>query len=340
MCVILACEAKRPTEEMVEKAWNCNKDGAGIAWREGKGKTGEVVWEKNLNLEEIQQHAATAPFPFVAHFRIASIGGVRGSLCHPFEIDKLSLPKLKGRTSGAVLFHNGTWYKWKEAVLNCAEKFGSPLPDGKWSDTKALAWLCAHYGKNYMEFVEEKGIYFSPTALDVFWGSGGWTDIDGVLCSNQSFNYSTCHRGGGMGMGVDWRQTTSRTMCKAPVCAREDHLDDDGYCPLHTLRPLPPVEIRGNQNEVRGNEVRVKVAPDDTADQGHSQGQGLLRARDARAAGGGPKMNPFVSVLMAQDLFKKGKISKNKLKKIQKAYEMLTGVMAQAVSEREASVRT
>ena len=124
MCVILVGGEKRPTESMVARAFHRNDHGAGIAWLEpaADGEGTEVVWKKDLNLEEIQDLVKTVPLPFISHFRIASIGGVRAELTHPFEVGPEANNDIEGRTKLAVLFHNGTWGKWEDMVLTSAVK--------------------------------------------------------------------------------------------------------------------------------------------------------------------------------------------------------------------------
>src|SRR5689334_9178261 len=126
MCVIMIVDRNdhRPTKQMIDKAWNWNDDGAGIAWREPSkdGKGNEVVYQKGFMSETdkkiVEQMAAELPVPYILHFRIASIdgGGVRQSLTHPFPIDNNTSNDLQGRTKGYVLFHNGNWKGWDETA--------------------------------------------------------------------------------------------------------------------------------------------------------------------------------------------------------------------------------
>lgn len=219
----MLCENKRPTVDMMEKAWNANDDGGGIAWIEPAtdGDGNEVVWRKGLNLKEITELALVAPFPFVAHFRIASSGGVNKYLTHPFPIDNKASLALEGRTKGGVLFHNGTWATWEDACLKAVLGTGTKVPSGRWSDTRAMAWLCSIYGTGFMEFLSrQKGVALMANEdYEVFTGDG-WSDVDGIWCSNDHFLY----RGSG---------SVFTGMCKANYCTRRDNLDKDGYCPSH-----------------------------------------------------------------------------------------------------------
>lgn len=218
MCVIFVCEKVRPTPEMVKSAWASNSHGGGVAWRDlnekEEGVVKEVVkWEKGLTLEEMQTYCAELPFPFVAHFRVASSGGPRPELCHPFEVDQAPSKGLSGHTYGAVLFHNGDWPNWRDMVLHAALQKGVPIPDGHFSDSKAMGWLCSLYGKNLMNMIKQKGVIFSTTEVQ-YYLANGWKDINGVWCSNHFF----------------WGGVRVTGMCKAHSCNETRYLDEDRYC--------------------------------------------------------------------------------------------------------------
>lgn len=189
MCVIMLVNRTRPTEEMIERAWDTNKDGAGIAWREGTGDRAEVVWKKGImKLDEIKPLIAKAPLPFVVHFRVASCGGVRQNLTHPFVISEKSPLLLEGRTKGAVLFHNGHWNGWNEKALDAAIHSNTKLPEGsEWSDTRAMAWMVHIYGPELIDLLStQKGVIMSPQKFNIFTGNG-WEKINEVWCSNDYF---------------------------------------------------------------------------------------------------------------------------------------------------------
>ena len=199
MCVIMLVSKVRPSEEMVERAWHANKDGMGIAHREG----GDVVWEKGvMDLNRAKELCAKTPLPYVAHFRVASIGGVKPSLTHPFVVGPEARLDLVGRTKVGVLFHNGHWNPWNEKVLDAAIHSNNKIPEGSdWSDSRAMAWLVHIYGPGLMEVLpSQKGILMTPKKLHIFTGNG-WEKINEVWCSNDYFwgrtrgNYrNTYHR--------------------------------------------------------------------------------------------------------------------------------------------------
>ncbi len=195
MCVVLIADTVRPSEDMVAKSWKANSDGAGVAWREG----GYVHWAKGLGEAEMQKFCRELPTPFIAHFRIASVGGVRDVLTHPFPISKDVSLELRGKTKDYVLFHNGTWHNWRTSLLDSIKGTNWKVPSGKWSDARALAWMAAHYDIGVLEMINEKVAAFGPEKgqLEVFGKAGGqdgWSLIEGVWASNgyfQRFQTST-----------------------------------------------------------------------------------------------------------------------------------------------------
>lgn len=207
MCVIMVANRNRPNDEMVTRAFEHNRDGAGLAWREtireGGNPVGEVVWKKGINdVEEIKALCRNTPLPYVVHFRIASVGGVRRSLTHPFLISPDANLALEGRTRGTVLFHNGHWQPWAEKALEAAINANHQIPVGEWSDTRAMAWMVNIYGPGFMEFLpQQKGVIFGPQRLNVFTGNG-WDKVNDVWCSNDYF----------------WHRKGSVTQYKGRIC--------------------------------------------------------------------------------------------------------------------------
>lgn len=200
MCVIFLCGKTRPSEEMVRRAFSHNPDGGGIAWREqrnGYRRVGnknipdnikEVVWKKGIRtVNDMVDLCSRIPLPYVAHFRVASCGGVKDGLTHPFPLGIDAPLELEGRTRGGVLFHNGHWNPWNDKVLDAAIGSNNPIPEGDWSDTRGLAWLTHLYGKKVMEMIpDQKGVLWLPDDFEVYAGKG-WTKINDVWCSNDYF---------------------------------------------------------------------------------------------------------------------------------------------------------
>src|SRR5688572_20045014 len=132
MCVIVAVgsDKKRPNEEQINAMWNTNPDGAGIAWREIEvdsegNRRGKVVWHKGLTLPDIKKFILeVAKAPFVAHFRIKSVGDIHPQLTHPFPLTDVVELDLTGEVDRPVLFHNGTWGQWRNESMRLAAQAG------------------------------------------------------------------------------------------------------------------------------------------------------------------------------------------------------------------------
>lgn len=64
------------------------------------------------------------------------------------------------------------------------------VPAGKWSDSRAMAFLAHHFGPGYLEFLgmDEKVVLFGPTDDETeILSNRDWTVVEGVLCSNDFF---------------------------------------------------------------------------------------------------------------------------------------------------------
>lgn len=243
MCVIMLIDKIRPNDLMIDKAWARNKDGFGAAWREeGKDGTPEVVWHKGIeDVNEARELIRTLPMPFIAHFRVASSGGVRQSLTHPFPINKTAPLNLQGRTKGNVLFHNGDWKGWHTDVKEASIRSNTHIPMGRFSDTRAMAFLCSIYGPGFMELLpEQRGVVFGPANYEILTGPTGWVKVDDIWCSNDLFKSKY----------VGW------TICRWANCTRKDP-DTFGWCPDHKhgviqnrVPALLPAETGGSQQPV------------------------------------------------------------------------------------------
>lgn len=181
MCVIICCENEFPSLSTLESAESLNSHGGGIAWIE-KGK---VHYKKGLKSKQIFEMTKKIKLPAIIHFRIASIGGVVDELCHPFPIDNEASVDLNGSCDSA-LFHNGTWSGWQEVCLNTVIKKNIMFPSGKWSDSRAMAWLADKYGIDMLNLIptENKIAILTKDGIRKF---GRFVEIDKVLCSNDYF---------------------------------------------------------------------------------------------------------------------------------------------------------
>jgi len=281
-CVIMLVKKDRPSHDMLDEAWARNPDGGGIAWRE----KGVVRWKKGLPLDDMHRLCETTPLPYVAHFRVGSSGGVRPSLCHPFPISETVPLDLEGSTEGSVLFHNGDFREWRAYGLRAAEAFKVQIPADKWSDTRAIAWLCSMYGIQFMEWMDFKGITFSPQDIEVFWGTG-WKKINEVWCSNDYFITEKY---------TPLIQQTGHYICVFGRCMNKINLDANGYCPEHT---------------------KIHTAPPSTPLLGTVSNPHVTIPADT---GGDQPADPFQVVMLAEQKHQAGLLSKNQLKKIRKHY--------------------
>lgn len=239
MCVIIWAEKERPHPSMLEEAWKANDDGAGIAWREPakNGEGFEVVWSKgHMEKAEILALCASVPLPYVVHFRRATVGAKKSYFTQPFEAGKKCLTGLTGRSREGVLFHNGTVKEWATYGKEAALRTGTPIPKGKWNDSRCLAWLTSLYGEGFMEFLpEQRGFFLTPDDFTIYWGDG-WVRMkdknqNEFLCSNDR-PWTKIQTGPGY-----WGHHSydRRPICRADSCWVRESLDSDFRCKLHPL---------------------------------------------------------------------------------------------------------
>jgi hypothetical protein len=129
---------------MIDDMCLFNADGFGMAWIEG----GKVRWQKGLDDVKAKLFARYLPLPYVAHARLATVGGNGNGLAHPFPIEKGSSVKLKG-TAHRVLFHNGHVSDWR-AIVHASDGRKGPILGNKWSDSRAIAHVVATRGKGLL----------------------------------------------------------------------------------------------------------------------------------------------------------------------------------------------
>lgn len=156
MCIIIASpEGKLIEDNILDDAGSTNRDGNGLAWYTAGSPT--VNWKKGLNTEAlkalIKEIAADGKTPYVAHFRIATVGGTCDELTHPFSIDERASIETEG-TAEQLLFHNGSVANWKELLFQAVVRSGKKLPPPPWSDTRALAWALHVYGPHFIGLLE------------------------------------------------------------------------------------------------------------------------------------------------------------------------------------------
>jgi len=190
MCVILACDKKtgRPTKQMLKDAEQMNSDGGSIAWINGD----KVQWSKGLKAKQIFKIMKKIKLPFVIHFRIATHGGTSKPLCHPFPITEKVGLGLEGKAD-SVLFHNGIWSEHDEFALKAIINHKLKYLDGKISDSRTMAWMVYHFGKQILNAIPEgnKMTILTPRGIEYF--GKGWVKVEKIFCSNDHFdsNFTT-----------------------------------------------------------------------------------------------------------------------------------------------------
>lgn len=189
MCVgiIVPKDAKAPSEEILKDCAIQNPDGGGISWIENS----KVVWKKGIEVPEIVEILAKTKPPYLIHFRISTCGGKIPELCHPFPLSRMgdATLALEGKC-GAALIHNGHWGSWKEMTMRM-QPHGAKIPEGPWSDTRAMAYLAGIYGPELLTFVDEKVAVMYGTGDYEYWGH--WQDEAGCKFTNlawKSVKYS------------------------------------------------------------------------------------------------------------------------------------------------------
>jgi hypothetical protein len=205
MCVIYACGTKLPPEDELRSGAFKNDDGAGIAWLH----KGEVHWQKGLKDEQdvlkyIEDHKI--PFPLAIHFRTASVGGKSPELCHPFPVAE-GVPLWVAGKAPEVLMHNGHLSGWEDLVLKAGLASAGEIPEGDWSDSRALAYLTFLKGHGILRFITQTSRVMTlsaeaqwqedfpgdPWAFFSFWGNWEGKREDGFI---QSIKTNWANKGG------------------------------------------------------------------------------------------------------------------------------------------------
>jgi hypothetical protein len=194
MCVIICVDdGKYPSKDTLRSAEDMNSHGGSIAWlnKDGtksykKGITAKRI-SKIINGKLIPQGLTTA----IIHFRIASVGGVKRNLNHPFEISsKVELNMEKYNTTKDLLFHNGTWGEYTEVLVEYLKtcKNTPTIPRGNYSDSRVMAYLAHKIGAKNMA---RKVVGFNKVAILTSKGivkyGAGWCNYKGNKCSNDYF---------------------------------------------------------------------------------------------------------------------------------------------------------
>ena len=194
MCVIICIEdGKYPDKSTLEDAESLNSHGGSIAWLD---KSGKKYYQKGIKASKINKIINKQLKPkgiktAIIHFRIASVGNVNKALCHPFEITNQVKLNLSGeRMTTDLLFHNGTWSEYAEAMLEFLGKHDKPMtiPHGEFSDSRVMAYLAKRMGtKKMSKLVTGWNKIAVLTSSGIKRYGTGWIKHKGNLCSNDYF---------------------------------------------------------------------------------------------------------------------------------------------------------
>jgi len=173
MCVIVTSpdSKHRPSLATLEACERTNPHGSGVAWVQHN----RVQWLKGLSAAAIAELLEVIEGPAVVHFRIASVGGVKAALCHPFPVSPTSPLKPYGQ-AGTVLFHNGHWSDWRDFAEEHDIKLAGPV-----SDTRIIAVGVHRLGRKLLRKIPCRFVMFSKRGVERF---GDWSEVEGCYFSN------------------------------------------------------------------------------------------------------------------------------------------------------------
>ncbi len=248
MCVIAVSPVgEKVAKEVFERMWEANDDGFGMMYR---ARGGVAIVKGIMDKDEAWELYDRLPegVPHVLHFRLATHGGVRPELTHPFVVDERSPIVEVGVVDKPVLAHNGIWQAHALKVKELKLK-------GPNSDSRTLAaWLGkVAAGKPIREVLKEayhdvvsagRVVVMDPQAKEIYL-VGNWIKEDGFFFSNTSYRGAPRM---GLGMSCDfWKAKPDwpiGVFVKKPERgARREATDYE--------KLMPPEPWHMNVNEVR-----------------------------------------------------------------------------------------
>jgi len=190
MCVIAVSPVgEKVAREVFERMWEANDDGFGMMYR---AKGGVAIVKGIMDKEEAWRVYERLPrgVVHILHFRLATHGGVRPELTHPFVVDEGSPIVKMGVVDKPVLAHNGIWQAH-------ARKRGELSLKGPVSDSRMLAaWLAKQAAgrpigevlrERYHDVVEAGRVVVMDPRVGEIYLVGDWIEEDGFLFSNTSY---------------------------------------------------------------------------------------------------------------------------------------------------------
>jgi hypothetical protein len=210
MCVVAICKGRRIPKDEFDEAFKCNKDGAGMAWREnGKIRAVKGLMKVEDAWTAYNKFIVKGNFPHVVHFRLGS--PVTQDLTHPFIINEESDLVLNYEGTSSVMFHNGIVSQWKNLLFPWFMSKGK-IVDGEWSDTRLIACLYNKMGEGIFDYIDGKFIIFGTDSVKTI---GKFEEDNNILWSNNSYKVSTWYRNGGqqyLTSGVTKHETPTKNI--------------------------------------------------------------------------------------------------------------------------------
>ena len=233
MCVILLVEdGKFPKKALLKNAEMMNGDGGSIAWIENN----RLHYKKGINANKVNKIIKNKLKPnnvktAIIHFRIASVGEVKKSLCHPFPISKSVKLDLDGdNLTDDLLFHNGTITDWQDYLIDALQRYNIKMIKGDLSDSRVFARLVKLYGDTILN-QNLAGNKFAILTKDGIKKYGSWVNVESIVCSNNYFEATDAYPFGNYSF-YDEDKDLYSTLDKSDddddsIC------DDDGYKPIY-----------------------------------------------------------------------------------------------------------
>lgn len=208
-----------------------NPHGAGIACV----KQGRLFFMKGLDADAIfgLQQVGAISFPYLLHFRWATLGDKIPELCHPFPIGPRAL---LGETVGfadSVLIHNGTWNRFEHHIPINSEIPAAVIDHA--SDTAIAAWLMQDNPDVIKEIMWATAVASVKNGeLDVV-TRGTWSQHEGNWYSNLNWvptnkvNWGDWYQGSKWGRAVNTFDSTPKSLVGPTPShsAYDNDADDD-----------------------------------------------------------------------------------------------------------------
>ena len=104
MCIIAYAEGRKLTKEEFKNCFTNNPDGVGMCWNDGDNYRYIKGISKCKQAWKIYQKEVGDKLPHVVHFRIASTGGIKPELTHPFICNETSPIQMEYSGKDPLLF--------------------------------------------------------------------------------------------------------------------------------------------------------------------------------------------------------------------------------------------